>query len=53
MDDQILVEADFLVNLYEEQSPRTAIGTALNRIFRTKNGTEICRSMFGITSDEL
>lgn len=51
MDYQILVEADFLVNLYEDESPRTAIETALERIFRTKSGTDICRSMFGIGAD--
>lgn len=47
-DYQILVEADFLVNLYEEHSSREAVEHALQHIFRTENGTGICRDMFGI-----
>lgn len=47
MDYQILVEADFLVNLFEGKSPADAVETAYERIFRTKSGKEICRTMFG------
>lgn len=47
-DYQILVEADFLVNLYEEKSSRGAVLSAYNKIFRTKTGRRICRRMFDI-----
>lgn len=47
-DYQILVEADFLVNLYEDGSPKEAVATALDRIFRTSAGIRLCRDMFGV-----
>lgn len=46
MDYQILVEADFLVNLYENNSPKEAVRNACERIFRTDTGKSICRTMF-------
>ena len=46
MDYRILLEADFLVNLYEGSSPQAAVQTALANIFRTRTGTQICRTMF-------
>lgn len=46
LDYQILVEADFLVNLYEDHADREAITTAYERIFRTETGKQICRNMF-------
>lgn len=46
LDYQILVEADFLVNLFEEHSGREAVETALERVFRTKTGKKLCREMF-------
>ena len=45
MDYRILVEADFLVDLYEKQADRQAVGTAYDRIFRTETGRRICREM--------
>ncbi|MCC8126422.1 MAG: HD domain-containing protein [Clostridiales bacterium] len=51
MDYQILVEADFLVNLYEDSSPRSAILAARDRIFRTSTGLRILDDMFA-TSEE-
>lgn len=48
MDYQILVEADFLVNLYEDNISKKAVKEAYNRIFKTKTGKEICKAMFGI-----
>ena len=36
LDYQILVEADFLVNLYEDHADKQAIQTAIDRIFITK-----------------
>lgn len=46
IDYQILVEADFLVNLFENETSRKPAETALERIFRTETGKEICRTMF-------
>ncbi len=48
MDYQILVEADFLVNLFEEQAPDHAVQNAYQRIFKTESGRKICREMFGM-----
>lgn len=47
-DYQILVEADFLVNLFEDESPAEAINKTYETIFRTNSGKEICREMFGL-----
>ncbi len=43
---QILVEADFLVNLYERGSDTDTIRTTYEKIFRTGTGRAICRTMF-------
>lgn len=48
IDYQILVEADFLVNFYEDESDRETIKTTYNKIFRTNTGKTICREMFNI-----
>ena len=48
LDYQILVEADFLVNLYEDRADKPAIQTAIDRIFKTKAGTEMAHVMFGL-----
>lgn len=48
MDYQILVEADFLVNLYEDGMEKTAVNVALERIFKTASGRKICEEMFDI-----
>ncbi len=45
-DYQILIEADFLVNLYEDGADLDAVKAALKSIFRTHTGTRICREMF-------
>ena len=47
-DHQILVEADFLVNLYEGQASLQAIESAYRKIFRTKSGKRLCRVQFGL-----
>ena len=47
-DYQILVEADFLVNLYEDEVSPDAVCKAYEKIFRTECGKKICRNMFGI-----
>lgn len=48
MDYQILVEADFLVNLYEQQMELKTIETTLHRIFKTEMGIILCKTLFGL-----
>lgn len=46
MDYQILIEADFLVNFYEDEENRRTIEKVDSRIFKTKTGKEILKQMF-------
>ena len=46
MDYQILVEADFIVNIYEDNMQKEVIENVINKIFVTKAGTEIAKTMF-------
>ena len=46
LDYQILVEADFLVNLYEDDVNRHGIEQAYQQIFRTQTGKEILNQMY-------
>lgn len=48
IDYQILVEADFLVNIMEDSLSSEAAMSAYRRIFRTECGKNICREMFGL-----
>ena len=48
LDYQILVEADFLVNLFEGNTDTAHIRTTYDNIFRTETGKKICREMFGL-----
>lgn len=48
IDLQILIEADFLVNLYDDGVPKDGIISAFNSIFRTNTGKLLCRQMFAI-----
>ena len=48
IDYQILVEADFLVNMYEDGLSKDAVEHAYNKIFKTASGMKICAEMFGI-----
>lgn len=52
MDYQILIEADFLVNLYEDDESEQAKRRVYERIFRTETGKRIFREMYGITEEE-
>lgn len=53
LDYQILVEADFLVNLYEDQIPAAAKKHAYTSIFRTESGKRLCRELYPeVTRDE-
>ncbi len=46
IDYQILVEADFLVNLYEDNLSRNTAVSVCKKIFKTQSGKHICRVMF-------
>lgn len=52
LDYQILVEADFLVNLYEDDTGNRAIDKAYKRIFKTETGKKIFRLMFGYEEED-
>lgn len=43
---QILLEADMLVNLFEDGAGEHAARSALERVFKTGTGRELCRQMF-------
>lgn len=45
-DYRILVEADFLVNLYEDGVSEETVKNAYDKIFRTEAGRRMCRLMF-------
>ena len=46
VDYQILVEADFLVNFYEDGLSTDAIVSACNKLFRTDAGKRLCELCF-------
>ncbi len=48
LDYQILVEADFLVNLFEHGDSIEAINGAIKNIFKTKTGITIAKEMFNV-----
>lgn len=48
LDYQILVEADFLVNLYEDGCGWAAVQAAYENIFRTESGRKVCETMYGL-----
>ena len=52
LDYQKLVEADFLVNLYEDDAGNRAIDKAYKRIFKTETGKKIFRLMFGYEEED-
>ena len=47
-DYRILVEADFLVNLYEDSAKDDAVRSAMGKFFRTETGIRLCKTFFGI-----
>lgn len=47
-DYQILVEADFLVNLFEDDESERTVRTVRKKIFRTDTGTLLLDRMFGL-----
>lgn len=48
IDYQILVEADFIVNMYEDNAGIESVKSVLGKIFKTKAGTDMYRQIFGI-----
>lgn len=48
IDYQILVEADFIVNIMEEQLNKTSALSVYNNIFKTDTGKLICKNMFSL-----
>lgn len=46
LDYQILVEADFLVNLYEDNVPMSSLESVKEKIFKTATGTKFLEDMF-------
>ena len=48
IDYQILVESDFLVNMYEDSLSKKAVKHAYDSIFKTSSGRKICAEIFGI-----
>ena len=48
LDYQILVEADFIVNLYEDDASAESVKTAFGKIFKTESGKKICTGVFSL-----
>lgn len=48
LDYQILVEADFLVNMYEDKADMDTIIKAYDNIFVTESGKWLCRQLFSL-----
>lgn len=46
IDYQILVEADFLVNLEEENSNEKTVQKVYENIFKTESGKRLCKNLF-------
>ena len=46
IDYQILVEADFLVNMYEDELSEASIKSVYQNIFRTETGKRLCKVMY-------
>lgn len=47
-DYRILLEADFLVNAYEDELSAESICAFRSNVFRTKTGTELLNTMYGL-----
>jgi len=46
IDFQILVEADFLVNIYEDQIDIASVSAVKNKYFKTRTGIELIEKMY-------
>ena len=47
-DHQVLVEADCLVNLYEDKIDENGVRKTLKEVFKTETGIELIYTMFGL-----
>ena len=52
IDYQILVEADFLVNICEDKISKEKIINIYQKIFKTESGKKICKKMFDVKDKE-
>lgn len=48
LDYQILIEADFLVNLFEDDAAKETVQITYDKIFKTTTGRTFCKEMFGL-----
>jgi len=46
LDWQILLEADFLVNMFEEEMTADAVKSAYDKVFKTETGKRLCEEMY-------
>jgi len=46
LDWQILLEADFLVNMFEEEMTANAVKSAYDKVFKTETGRRLCENMY-------
>lgn len=51
IDWQILLEADFLVNAYEDDLSKDAIASFREKVFRTPSGKTLLDTMFGLSAE--
>lgn len=51
IDYQILIEADFLVNIFEDNLGKETAYNVRNSIFRTKAGIQLLNDMFGLETE--
>ena len=49
IDYQILIEADYLVNMFECEMSESSIRATLDSLFQTKTGKDYCMTMFNIS----
>ena len=49
IDFQILVEADFLVNIFEDEMTSGTIESVMTKVFRTTAGKNLLKSMYHCT----
>ena len=52
LDYQILLEADFLVNAYEDQLSGKAIQSIREKVFRTDSGRSLLDTIYGSTAEQ-
>jgi HD superfamily phosphodiesterase len=48
LDFQILIEADFLVNIYEDSMKEDAVASVKEKYFRTETGSDYIKSLYGV-----